>query len=224
MGPGCGRGPAQAGGCCNAEAGAADTVGRAWAAARIPTAEPWLAEPCPQQGGTVQPCCPLSPGCSLQLCFSPAAKKQGMGMSHSCLWAHRLSPVGTKGRRGCRASGAGSSAAKSPWPRQDGGRCTVRRGAEHRARWCPHPVPILSPGSRFMPGVSPVAGRAVGERRLLRASRAGGSHTGNCTGLWESKQVGWASGLWAQERSFALPYLSTRLLESPFWGAAPMPP
>lgn len=171
------------------------------------------AVPCPQVALSSCVCCPRPS-------ISPAAKKQGMGMSHSCLWAHRLSPVGTKGRRGCRASGAGSSAAKSPWPRQDGGRCTARRGAEHRARWCPHPVPLLSPGSRFTPGVSPVAGRAVGERLLLRASRAGGSHTGSCTGLWESKQVGWASGFWAQKRSFALPYLIMGLLEGPFWGCS----
>lgn len=68
-GLGRGRGPAQAGGCCNAEAGAADTAGRAWAAALIPMAQPWLAEPCPQRGGTVQSCCPLSPGCSLQVCL-----------------------------------------------------------------------------------------------------------------------------------------------------------
>lgn len=44
---------------------------------------------------------------------------------------------------------AGSPAAESPWPRQDGGRCAARRGAEHRASLCPHPCPHPVPGQEF---------------------------------------------------------------------------
>lgn len=96
--------------------------------------QPSPAVPCPQVALSRCVCCPRPS-------ISPAAKKQGMGMSHSCLWAHWLSPVGTRGRSGCRDPGAGSSSAKSPWLGQDGGRCTARRGAEHRARRCPHTCP-----------------------------------------------------------------------------------
>lgn len=107
------------------------------------------AVPCLQVALSRCVCCPRPS-------ISPAAKKQGVGMSHSWLWAHWLSLVGTRGKSGCRASGAGSSAAESPWLRQDGGK--TLQGEEQSTERDPIPVPILSPGRRFTPGVSPVAG------------------------------------------------------------------
>lgn len=133
-------------------------------------------------------------------------------------------PSGDQGQEGLQSLWCRFLCCKEPLAKAGWWQMHCKERSRAQSEMVSPPVPILSPGSRFTPGVSPIAGRAVGERLLLRASRAGGSHTGNCTGLWESKQVGWALGLWAQERSFALPYLSTGLLESPFWGAAPMPP
>lgn len=165
-GPGCGCGPAQAGGCCNAEAGAADTAGRAWAAACTPMAEPWLAEPCPQQGGTIQSCCPC-PQVALCRCFCRCVVPDT-----ACLLQPRsrdgdvtLLLLGTVAEPG---GDQGQEWLQSPWCR-----FLCCKDPLAKAGWwhihCEEQsteqdgVPILSPSRRFTPGVSPVAGRAVGE-------------------------------------------------------------
>lgn len=155
--------------CCNAEAAAAaDTAGRAWAAARTPMAQPWLAQRCPQQGGTAQSCCALSPGCSLQVCL--LSQTQHLSCSQEAGDGDvTLLPVGTLAEPGgdqgqewlqrpwCRFLFCKEPLARAGWWQMH---CKERSRAQSQ-KVSPYLSP--TPGRRFTPGVSPVAGWAVGE-------------------------------------------------------------